>query len=209
MKQKNINKVLSSNSQIVKEAIYQASQGKLEDWIIAYLTNIDKNPGLVEGLRKQKRWWVGPQDYQVKKLIKTCGPEKNIDFPETKGRWKSRIKEMVKGITSEWSVPPIITEYKSESLLIRDGNHRQEALLKTGVQKYPTIAWFNTLNDLIKACEIQTHTFFLTSTSGSGKSTIVKSIRKFLPFVEAHDFDEDGVPEGAMKNGVWKEPIIG
>ncbi|EKD85952.1 MAG: hypothetical protein ACD_37C00567G0001 [uncultured bacterium] len=190
-------KTLPQNPQIIKEVIHKASQGELEDWVFSYLTNIDKNPGFVEGLRQQKRWWVGPQDYQLKKLIRTCGPEKNIDFPENKERWELRVEEMVKGLTSEWSAPPIITEYTSEGLFIRDGNHRQEALLQIGTQKYSTIAWFNTLNDLIRTCKIQSHTFFLTGTSGSGKSTIVESIQKLLPFVDVHDFDEGGVPEGA------------
>lgn len=186
-----------SINQLINESIYQASQGNLQDWVIAYLTNIDTNPGFVKGLKHQQRWWVGPQEYQLNKLQRTCGPEINKDFFETEERWESRIRGMIDNLVSGWLAAPIITEYTSKGLLIRDGNHRQEALLRMDIKKYSTIAWFNSLDDLTKACNIQPHTFFLTGTSGSGKTTIVESVQKLLPFVDVHDFDEGGVPQDA------------
>ncbi len=188
---------LSPDNQLVKEVIYQASQGELQDWVITYLTNVDPSPTFVEGLMRQRRWWIGPQDYQLSKLKRTCGPEENMDFFEKDERWESRIKAMTEDLDSGWMAAPIITEYTPKGLLIRDGNHRLEALLRKGLHKYSTIAWFNSLDDLTSGCDIQSNTFFLTGTSGSGKTTIVESVQKFLPFVDVHDFDEGGVPKDA------------
>ena len=39
--------------------------------------------------------------------------------------------------------------------------------------------------------------FFITGTSGAGKTTLVNFIKKELSNTEVHDFDEGGVPDGA------------
>ncbi len=45
--------------------------------------------------------------------------------------------------------------------------------------------------------------FFITGTSGTGKSTLVDYLKKDLAFAEVHDFDEGGVPEGADEK--WRK----
>jgi len=45
--------------------------------------------------------------------------------------------------------------------------------------------------------------FFITGTSGSGKTTLVEYLKKDLPNIEIHDFDEGGVPKDA--DGRWRQ----
>jgi broad-specificity NMP kinase len=45
--------------------------------------------------------------------------------------------------------------------------------------------------------------FFITGTSGSGKSTIVPILKKLLPEFSVYDFDEIGVPSGADQK--WRQ----
>ncbi|MFQ5620965.1 MAG: hypothetical protein ACE5FT_03925 [Candidatus Nanoarchaeia archaeon] len=39
--------------------------------------------------------------------------------------------------------------------------------------------------------------YFITGTSGAGKSLLVGNLQKLLPDARIHDFDEGGVPHGA------------
>lgn len=193
----------TKNRNFVEEAFQKKSQGQLGDWITDYLTNVDPNPEFVEGISKRKRWWVGPQEIDISFLKRICGPEEGIEHPETKERWDFRINQMLESINFGWIAPPIIVQYTKDGLLIRDGNHRQEALLRKGVTKYPTVVWFDSTLELQEKCRISPDTFFLTGTSGAGKTSIVESIKNQLPFIDVHDFDEGGVPSDA--DDAWRQ----
>lgn len=45
--------------------------------------------------------------------------------------------------------------------------------------------------------------FFITGTSGSGKSTVLKHLKKDLSFAKVYDFDEAGVPKNPDVN--WRK----
>ena len=185
------------------EALEYAKNGLLEDWIHEFLTTSGKNEGLSTGLKKEKRFFVGPRNIDLDKLQRICGPEENIEYHESQERWEGKVQRILSGIKDGWEMPPLIVKYKRGKLFIADGNHRYEALKRQRFKKYWTIIWYNSMKELLEYENMRPAVFFITGTSGSGKSTLVDYLKRDLSFAEVHDFDEGGVPEGADEN--WRK----
>ena len=187
----------------VIEALEYAKKGLLGDWIHDFLTTSGKNEKLSIGLKKKKRFFVGPREINLNKLQRICGPEKNLKYPEPEERWEKKVRSILNGMKKGWEMPPLIVMHKKGKLFIADGNHRYEALKRRKFKSYWTIIWYDSLKELTKHNLTKPAVFFITGTSGSGKSTLVNILKKELPFAEVHDFDEGGVPEGADEN--WRK----
>jgi len=185
------------------EALNYAKRGLIEDWIHEFLTTSGKNEGFSTGLKKEKRFFVGPRKINLDELQRICGPEKNIKFHESQERWENRVQRILSGLKRGWEMPPLIVMYKRGKLSIADGNHRYEALKRRRFKKYWTIIWYDSIKEVVKHNKMKPAVFFITGTSGSGKSTLVDYLKRDLSFAEIHDFDEGGVPEGADEN--WRK----
>jgi len=184
------------------EALDFAKRGLLESWIHEFLTTSGKNEKLSTGLKKQKRFFIGPKKIYLNSMRRVCGPEKGMKFRESQERWEKRVKRILSGLKRNWEMPPFIVMCKRGKLLIADGNHRYEALRRRGFKKYWTIIWHDSLKEVVRHNKMKSVVFFITGTSGTGKSTLVDHLKKDLPFAEVHDFDEGGVPKGADEN--WR-----
>ncbi len=132
-----------------KEALDFSQRGEIDKWVHEFLTSVGKNNHLSE-IMKEKGHFYGPVDIPFSKLIRCCGPEKNMKFYEFKDKWEDRNNSMIKAIKNEWNVPPFIVWCRKGKLSIADGNHRIEALKKCGFKKYWVIIWFKKLEDLKK-----------------------------------------------------------
>ena len=64
-------------------------------------------------------------------------------------RWEQRITGLMRSITDLMTLPPLIVEYRSGSLSIRDGNHRHEAMRRKGWLKCWVVVWHNSEEDLL------------------------------------------------------------
>lgn len=125
---------------------------KLDDWIFAFLDGPGKNKQMAKGLRLRKEngyhSWIGPLNFPLDKLIRCTGPEDYMEYIEKDTKWNMRVDTMVSGIQNGWEVPALIANLKPGTLIsLRDGNHRHEALLRSGKKKYPTLFWFDTPSD--------------------------------------------------------------
>ena len=134
------------------KAIKMGKNGRIEDWVHEYLMQPHPagNVGFSEGLKRAKRYWIGPVKIDLSVLIQICGPSRKYRFHENKRTWDLRIKENIKKLKCNENPPPLIVEYKKKRLLIADGNHRFAALRDFGVDKYWVILWFNSKNDYEK-----------------------------------------------------------
>ena len=132
------------------EAIEYSKKGLIEEWVHYFLNTAGKNTGLSDGLKKQKRYWAGPVEINLNRLARCCGPEKNMEFPETIDNWEKKINEMRSTIRTGWIVPPLIVEYRGSELSIRDGNHRYDALIREKIKKYWVIIWYNSMEDFLR-----------------------------------------------------------
>ena len=90
------------------EALEYARRGLIEDWIHEFLTTSGKNEGLSTGLKKEKRFFVGPRKIDLDKLQRICGPEKNIKYHEPQERLEKKVDRILRGMNRGWEIPPLI-----------------------------------------------------------------------------------------------------
>ena len=134
----------------VSTAIEYARSGQIETWVHAYLTSGDwANLGLANGLRLQQRWWIGPISVDISDLTRACGPEPWMEYRVSREHWELRIPGLMQSIIDLMAVPPLIIEYRSGSLSIRDGNHRHEAMRRKRWLKCWVIIWHNSEEDFL------------------------------------------------------------
>jgi len=132
----------------VHSARQAAEQGRLEEWVHAYLSSgAWADPAFVAGLRRQRRWWLGPLCLPLVAVTRVCGPEPDLEYPQAPVRWEAKVAAMAAEISDPLAWPPFITEYRDGTLSLRDGNHRHEALRRRGVTEFWAIVWCNSAAD--------------------------------------------------------------
>jgi hypothetical protein len=125
-----------------------ASTGKIEEWVHKYITTGQwANPGLAKGLKLQQRWWNGPVEVHLANLSRVVGPEEGMEYQVSADYWIGRISKMAQSFDDPLSIPPLLVEYRSGELSIRDGNTRHEAMSSLGWEKCWVIIWYNSENE--------------------------------------------------------------
>ena len=125
-----------------------AADGEIEAWVHRYLTTGRwANPAFSQGLKRQKRWWVGPVEVDVSALTRCVGTEPGMEFPVTDEYWERRAREMLEGMGDPLSLPPLIVEYRAGELSVRDGNTRLKMMELLGWPKCWVILWYNSAED--------------------------------------------------------------
>jgi len=123
----------------------EASQhGKIDDWVDRYLrAGPWANEGLRDGLRRQRRYWLGPIRFPLNQLKRCCGPEPSSEYYVPSDVWETKIAKLVQGLTDPSVLPPLLVEWRSGILSIRDGNHRAAAMQIAGWTHCWIIIWGN------------------------------------------------------------------
>jgi hypothetical protein len=129
-----------------------ARQGRLEDWIHAYLLDgPGANPGLSDGLKLQSRWWRGPLPLPLDRLVRACGPEAEMEYRVPLEGWRRRTRSLADSIFASGGtpldIPPLIINYDQGAWSVRDGNHRHEAMRLLGWTEVWVIIWYNSLEE--------------------------------------------------------------
>ncbi len=132
---------MDSMSFTVDEAKMFAEKDDIEEWVHIFLTNEGDNKELSEGLKLQKRYWVGPVLIELKELKRCCGPEPDMEFVQPRDNWERHIERFQKLIQNGWKMPPLIAANVNGTLSVRDGNHRLEALIRENIKKFWVIIW--------------------------------------------------------------------
>ena len=132
----------------VTEARRLAEAGRLQEWIHRYLeTGTWANLGLSDGLRLQKRWWIGPLLLPLAGLARACGPEPGMEYRVEREAWDVRVDGMQARGMEPQAVPPLIVQYRHGVLSVRDGNHRHEAFRRAGWETCWAVIWFDSEED--------------------------------------------------------------
>ncbi|MDB5260547.1 MAG: hypothetical protein JWN37_778 [Candidatus Nomurabacteria bacterium] len=136
----------------IKELKAYTKKGRLDEWVFAFLHGPGINKNMARGLKLRKEEgyhsWVGPINFPLKELVRCCGPEEGMEYPESLKKFNKRVNAMVKEIKKGWEVPALIANPRPWPILsVRDGTHRHEALIRSGKKKYYTIFWFDTPQD--------------------------------------------------------------
>lgn len=134
------------------------SQEKIAEWVDAFLRGVGNNIPLADALKKQKRWWINVADFPLKKLVRCCGPEDNMEYKESIDKWNKRVDSFAERIKSDGQISPLIVYYGryygDEGFSVRDGNHRLGACEKLGIQTHNTFIWCDTEEDFEKVKQI-------------------------------------------------------
>ncbi|MBN9280252.1 MAG: hypothetical protein J0I57_21850, partial [Hyphomicrobium sp.] len=48
------------------------------------------NPGLSNGLKLARRWWIGPVELPLARLVRKCGPEPEMKYRMPADQWNER-----------------------------------------------------------------------------------------------------------------------
>jgi hypothetical protein len=127
-----------------------ARAGRLEEWIYAYLATDGWNDALLKRLRRQQRWWRGPIETAHADLVRICGPESHMEYRVDTHAWERHVSLLQQGLpNNRLRVPPLIVEYRGETLIICDGAHRYEAMRRLGWQTCWIVIWYDSEEQFI------------------------------------------------------------
>lgn len=127
-----------------------ARDGKIEAWVHKYLLSGvggATNPQFSEGLKREKRWWNGPLELPLAGLFPAVGPEPGMEYVVDRDGWLARTRKLADSFSSPLSLPPLIVEYRTGVLSVRDGNTRYGAMQLLGWQACWVVVWYNTRDD--------------------------------------------------------------
>ncbi len=125
----------------IEEVTEYAHNGQLEDWIDAFLRAEGNNVPLADGLKKQKRYWIGPLQFPLKRLSRCCGPEEEMEYRVSLEDWNGKVASLIEYIKSGGELAPFIVQYRQGIFSIRDGSHRYGAFEKMSLKTYWTLIW--------------------------------------------------------------------
>ena len=116
-------------------AFEAAHQGQEETarWVGDFLASRGSdNATLAAGLAQREHWWFGPQLVPVDHLVRLAGPEDDTLVPIEEDEWEEDVETMEESIEQGWEPPPLLAEFQDGRLLLQDGNHRYEAMVRAG-----------------------------------------------------------------------------
>lgn len=144
-------KVVSYN---LKSALKYSKENRIEEWIHEFLLGEGNNTALSEGLKLFSRFYYGPVKLELTHFERCCGPEKDKEYIIDKLRFEEDVKRMINEISKEWDVPPLIVNYENKKFKLNDGNHRYEAMKRSGINEYYVIIWTTDEKDMNEFKEI-------------------------------------------------------
>jgi hypothetical protein len=113
-------------------------------WVGEFLASRGSdNAILAAALAQNRHWWFGPATVPVDALTRLAGPEDDALVPIEPAEWESDVEDMEESLEEGWEPPPLLVEYQDGKLLLQDGNHRYEALVRTGKTQAWVLIYFD------------------------------------------------------------------
>jgi hypothetical protein len=124
----------------LETAIAAGKTNTLKEWLISYLEGHGNNQKLADALKENNAIdYSGPIEMELSPMRRIAGSAKE-GLKWVDADWENNIQKMVDAIKSGWNPPPLIlTDYWDPKYHLTDGNHRCEALMRAGYEKYWTI----------------------------------------------------------------------
>ncbi len=94
-------------------------------------------------LAQKEHWWVGPIRVPLDDLVRLAGPESDALVPIERDEWEGDVEEMEESLEEGWEPPPLLAEYQDGRLLLQDGNHRYEALVRADEEHAWVLVYFD------------------------------------------------------------------
>ena len=115
-----------------------AAEERTALWVGDFLASRGSdNAPLAAALATKRHWWYGPARVPIERIVRLAGPEPDALLPMEPETYEDDVDAMVDSLEEGWQPPPLILEYRDGDLLLQDGTHRLEALVRDG----ETDAW--------------------------------------------------------------------
>ncbi len=122
-------------------ALKAARAGALEEWVHGFLRGEGDNPAFSDGLRLEPRRYWGPLPLSLDRFYRCCGPEPDNAYVVDAVLFDRHVEELRARWRSGWDMPPLILNYRAGRFVLNDGNHRYEALRRSGTDRYWAVVW--------------------------------------------------------------------
>ena len=121
-----------------------AQDDELAQWVGDFLASEGSdNAVLAAALAQDRHWWLGPLPVPVDELVRLAGPEDEARCPIEPEEWEGDVDAMEDSLDDGWQPPPLLAEYQNGRLVLQDGNHRFEALVRAGASHAWTLVYFD------------------------------------------------------------------
>ena len=125
-----------------------AAQGRIEEWVHAYLCGEGHNKPFSDGLKLCVRYYTAPIALALSKLSRCCGPEENMPYRVHPEVFERKVRGIMDAAESGADLPPLIVNYGSGNFTLNDGNHRYEAYSRLGRRECEVIIWTTAEQDM-------------------------------------------------------------
>jgi hypothetical protein len=116
--------------------------GELSAWSQAFLRGPGGNLGVADPLFEDDDINIYVlAEVDLADVYPCSGPDPEFDFPVPPDDYEEHVEAMMRALETGWDAPPLFVHMKS--LLLVDGTHRREALLRLGRQRYWSVLWMN------------------------------------------------------------------
>ncbi len=128
----------------LRSAQRAAQRDEIALWVGDLLASPGSDNGiLAAALAQKKHWWVGPVELPLEELVRLAGPEDDALVPIDDDVWEDDISTMEESVEEGWEPPPLLAEHQDGRLLLQDGNHRYEALSRSGTPSAWVLIYFD------------------------------------------------------------------
>lgn len=135
-------RVVTDPAFTVSAAFAAAARDELATWVGDFLASPGSdNAVLAAALAQREHCWYGPLRVPLDALSRLAGPEPDARCPVTLDEWEVDVAAMEARVDDGWEPPPLLAEYRDGRLLVQDGNHRYEALVRSGASHAWVVVW--------------------------------------------------------------------
>ena len=124
-----------------------ARQGRLEEWVHAYLLSDGHNKPFSDGLKIVDRYFLGPVKMPLSLFWRCTGPEEDMKYRIHPEVWENHVKELMEIIPCTPDICPLTVHYLIPEgktvgeFELNDGNTRWEAYRRLGIKEAWVIVW--------------------------------------------------------------------
>jgi hypothetical protein len=119
-----------------------AQRGEIARWVGDFLASRGSdNAVLAAALAQRPHSWCGPLEVPVDRLVRLAGPEPDALCKVEPSEWEHDVERMAEQLEDGWEAPPLLAELRDGELLLQDGNHRYEALVREGASHAWVVVW--------------------------------------------------------------------
>lgn len=112
--------------------------GQLADWSQAFLRGEGGNLGIADPLLRDDNVYV-LAEVDLRDVYPCSGPDEEFDWPVPPDEYERKVGEMAHMLKTGWDAPPLFVHMRS--LVVADGTHRRDALLRLGRNNYWAVMW--------------------------------------------------------------------